>query len=328
MASAMDVAVQGADRLGSLRTGMRLPLLAAPMFLVSGPELVIAACRAGIGGSFPAPNARSIEVLDEWLGRVARETAQARAAAPGRVGPWSLNLVTHRSYDRLGAELDLVDRYQPPLVITALGSPAPVVRRVQAYGGKVFADVSNLAFARKAADTGIDGLVLVSSGAGGHTGKISPFAFVDAVREFWDGVVVLGGSLGSGGAVRAAELIGADLAYAGTPFIVAQESLAAQAYRDMVVRASLEDLVLTKTFTGADAWYLRESIVAAGLDPDALVGKDKMDWSNSQGQLKAWKNIWSAGQGVNHIHGVEPVAQIVERYAAEYAAALRQPAFA
>ena len=328
MASAMDVAVQGADRLGSLRAGMRLPLLAAPMFLVSGPELVIAACRAGIGGSFPAPNARSIEILDEWLGRVVRETTQAREAAPGTVGPWSLNLVTHSSYDRLGAELELVDRHQPPLVITALGSPAPVVQRVHAYGGKVFADVSNLAFARKAADTGIDGLVLVSSGAGGHTGKISPFAFVDAMREFWGGVVVLGGSLGSGGAVRAAELIGADLAYAGTPFIVAQESLAATAYRDMVVRASLEDLVLTRTFTGADAWYLRESIVAAGLDPEALVGKDKMDWTNSQGQLKAWKNIWSAGQGVNHIHGVEPVARIVDRYAAEYAAALRRPAFA
>ena len=327
MAPASDVAAQCADRLGSLRTGMRLPLMAAPMFLVSGPDLVIAACRAGIGGSFPAPNARSIEILDEWLGRVVRETAQAREAAPGTVGPWSLNLVTHSSYDRLGAELDLVDRHRPPLVITALGSPASVVRRVHAYGGKVFADVSNLAFARKAADTGIDGLVLVSSGAGGHTGKISPFAFVDAVREFWNGVVVLGGSLGSGGAVRAAELIGADLAYAGTPFIVAQESMAAAAYRDMVVRASLEDLVLTRTFTGADAWYLRESIVAAGLDPDALVGKDRMDWSNSQGQLKAWKNIWSAGQGVNHIHGVEPVARIVDRYAAEYAAALRRPAF-
>ena len=327
MASSKDVAGGRAGRLGALRMGMRLPMLAAPMFLVSGPDLVIAACRAGIGGSFPAPNARTVEILDEWLGRIVRETTAAREAAPGSVGPWSLNLVTHRSYDRLGAELDLVDRYQPPLVITALGSPAPVVARVHAYGGQVFADVSNLAFARKAAATGVDGLVLVSAGAGGHTGKVSPFAFVDAIREFWDGVVVLGGSLGTGAAVRAVELIGADLAYVGTPFIVAQESLAAQAYKDMVVRASLEDLVLTRTFTGADAWYLRESIVAAGLDPDALVGKDKMDWSNSQGQLKAWKNIWSAGQGVNHIRAVEPAANIVERFAAEYAAALRHPAF-
>lgn len=317
------VSAGGKDRLGSLRRGLRLPLIAAPMFLVSGPELVIAACRAGIGGSFPAPNARTLDVLEEWLARIVAETS----VAPERTGPWALNLVTHSSYDRLAAELELVDRYRPPLVITALGSPAPVVQRVKAYGGKVFADVSNLAFARKAAATGVDGLVLVSAGAGGHTGKIAPFAFVDAIREFWDGIVVLGGSLGTGGAVRAAELIGADFAYAGTPFIVAAESLAAQAYRDMVVRASLEDLVLTKTFTGADAWYLRESIVSAGLDPDALVGKDKMDWTNSQGQLKAWKNIWSAGQGVNHIHAVEPTAAIVERYAAEYAAALRHPAF-
>lgn len=313
--------------LRTVTRGMRLPLIAAPMFLVSGPELVIAACRSGIAGAFPAPNARTIAILDEWLARVVEGTARAQEAAPGNVGPWALNLVTHSSYDRLGAELELVDRYRPPLVITALGSPAPAIRRVHAYGGVVFADVSNLVLARKAAAAGADGLVLVSAGSGGHTGKISPFAFVAAVREFYDGIVVLGGSIGHGAAVRAAELLGADLAYAGTPFIVAQESLAAPAYREMVVRASLEDLVLTRTFTGADAWYLRESIVAAGLDPDALVGKERMDWSNSQGQLKAWKDIWSAGQGVNHIRAVEPTAAIVDRYAAEYAAALRKPAF-
>lgn len=316
-----------AQRLKALTRGMRIPLVAAPMFLVSGPDLVVAACRAGIAGSFPAPNARSLETLEAWLRTVVEGHAVASVDAPGKVGPWALNLVTHSSYDRLPAELELVDRYRPPLVITALGSPATVVPRVHAYGGAVFADVSSLAFARKAAATGVDGLVLVCAGAGGHTGKVSPFAFVQAVREFYDGIIVLGGSIGHGGAVRAVELLGADLAYAGTPFIVAEESLAAQEYRDMVVRASFEDLVLTKTFTGADAWYLRESIVTAGLDPDALVGKDKMDWSNSQGQLKAWKNIWSAGQGVNHIHAVEPVAAIVDRYAAEYAEALRKPAF-
>jgi nitronate monooxygenase len=298
------------------------------MFLVSGPELVLAACRAGIAAAVPTPNARSIEILETWLQQLTAGHAAACSAAPGKVGPWALNLVMHSSYDRLGPELELVDRYQPPLVITALGSPARAVEHVHAYGGTVFADVSSLGFARKAAAAGADGLVLVSAGAGGHTGKVSPFAFVQAVREFYDGIIVLGGSIGHGGAVRAAELLGADLAYAGTPFICAEESLATRDYRDMVVRASFEDLVLTKTFTGADAWYLRESIVAAGLDPDALVGKDKMDWTNSQGQLKAWKNIWSAGQGVNHIRGVEPIATIVERYATEYAAALRQPAFA
>ena len=316
-----------AARLQAITRGMRLPLIAAPMFLVSGPDLVLAACRAGIAGAFPTPNARSIEILEGWLRQVVEGHAQACAAAPGEVGPWALNLVTLSSYVRLAPELDLVDRYQPPLVITALGSPAPAVERVHAYGGAVFADVSTLRFARRAAATGVDGLVLVSAGAGGHTGKVSPFAFVQAVRDFYDGIIVLGGSIGHGGAVRAAELLGADLAYAGTPFIVASESMAPPPYREMVVRASFDDLVLTRTFTGADAWYLRESIVAAGLDPNALVGKDKMDWSNSQGQLKAWKNIWSAGQGVDHIRAVEATATIVDRYAAEYAEALRKPAF-
>jgi len=319
--------VSRAERLRTLTGGMRLPLIAAPMFLVSGPALVLAACRAGIAAAFPTPNARSIAILEDWLRQVVAGHAEACEATPGTVGPWALNLVMHSSYDRLGPELELVDRYQPPLVITALGSPAQAIERVHAYGGAVFADVSSLAFARKAAAAGADGLVLVSAGAGGHTGKVSPFAFVQAVREFYDGIIVLGGSIGHGGAVRAAELLGADLAYAGTPFICAQESLAAQEYRDMVVRASFEDLVMTKTFTGADAWYLRESIIAAGLDPNALVGKDKMDWTNSEGQLKAWKNIWSAGQGVDHIRAVEPTAAIVDRYAAEYEEALRKPAF-
>ncbi len=322
-----DAAGSRAERLRAITRGMRLPLIAAPMFLVSGPDLVLAACRAGIAAAVPTPNARSIEILATWLQQLAAGHAESCAAAPGKVGPWALNLVMHSSYDRLGPELELVDRYQPPLVITALGSPARAVEHVHAYGGTVFADVSSLGFARKAAAAGADGLVLVSAGAGGHTGKVSPFAFVQAVREFYDGIIVLGGSIGHGGAVRAAELLGADLAYSGTPFICAEESLATRDYRDMVVRASFEDLVLTRTFTGADAWYLRESIVAAGLDPDALVGKDKMDWTNSQGQLKAWKNIWSAGQGVDHIRAVESTAVIVDRYAAEYAAALRKPAF-
>jgi nitronate monooxygenase len=314
-------------RLEDWASGLRLPMIAAPMFLVSGPDLVLACCRAGIIGSFPAPNARTIEVLDEWLQRIVQGHSALAASQPRYLGPWALNLVTHSSYERLPAELDLITKYQPPLVITALGSPIPAIERVHAYGGKVFADVSNLAFARKAAAAGVDGLMLVSAGAGGHTGKISPFAFVDAVREFFDGIIVLSGAIGTGGAVRAAELIGADLANVGTPFIVAEESLASRDYKDMVVRASLEELVLTKVFTGAEAYYLRESIVAAGLDPDNLQGKDKMDLSNTQQQVKAWKNIWSAGQGVNHIHAAEPVDTIVARYAEEYRAAALHPVF-
>lgn len=315
------------DRLAAMRGGLRLPLIAAPMFLVSGPELVLAACAAGIGGGFPAPNARTLEALEDWLGRIADGNAM-RAADGRRVGPWALNLITHSTYDRLGAELDLVDRYRPPIVITALGSPAPVVDRVHAYGGLVIADVNSVALARKAAAANVDGLALVCSGAGGHTGRLSAFAFVPAVRSFFDGLIVVGGSIGTGGAIRAAELLGADLVYAGTPFIAASESLASDRYRDMVVRASVEDLVLSRALTGADAWYLRESIVAAGLDPDALTGKSKVDWRNSQGQLKAWRDIWSAGQGVEGVRAVEPVATIVERLATEYAGALGRPAFA
>lgn len=314
------------DRLAALRGGLRLPLIAAPMFLVSGPDLVLAACAAGIGGAFPAPNARTLEALEEWL-RCVAEGHAALAAAGGQVGPWALNLVTHSTYDRLPAELELVDRYRPPLVITALGSPAPVVERVHAYGGLVVADVNSVALARKAAAVGVDGLALVCAGAGGHTGRISAFAFIPAVRAFFDGIVIAGGSIGTGGAIRAAELLGADLVYAGTPFIAAAESLASDRYRDMVVRATLEDLVLSKALTGAEAYYLRESILAAGLDPEALTGKTRVDWTNSQGQLKAWKDIWSAGQGVETVRAVEPVATIVGRLAAEYAAALRQPAF-
>ncbi len=315
------------DRLRGLRAGLRLPLFAAPMFLVSGPQLVLAACRAGIGAAMPAPNARTIETLDAWLAQIANEHDAMRALPGSRIGPWALNLVTHSSYDRLGAELELVDRYHPPVVITALGSPARVVERVHAYGGLVIADVSTLALARKAAATGVDGLALVSAGSGGHTGTISAFAFVAAVRAFFPGIIIVGGSIGHGAAIRAVELLGADLAYAGTPFIVAEESLAAPKYRDMVVRASLEDLMLSRAFSGADAWYLRESIVAAGLDPEALVGKTHMDWRNSQSQLKAWKDIWSAGQGVDTVRRVEPTAAIVERLAAEYASALSLPAF-
>lgn len=324
MASA---AAGGQGRLGGWGRGLRLPMIAAPMFLVSGPDLVLACCRAGIVGSFPAPNARTVEVLDQWMGRIAAEHAALAADHPRHLGPWALNLVTHSSYERLPAELDLVSRHRPPLVITALGSPVPAIERVHAYGGKVFADVSTLAFARKAAAAGVDGLMLVSAGAGGHTGKISPFAFIDAVRGFFDGIIVLSGAIGTGAALRAAEVAGADLANVGTPFIVAEESLAVPGYKGMVTRASLEDLVLTKVFTGAEAYYLRESIVAAGLDPDNLQGKSKMDLSGTQDQVKAWKDIWSAGQGVDPVRAVEPVAAIVARYEAGYRAAVALPAF-
>lgn len=296
---------------------LRVPMMAAPMFLVSGPELVVAACRAGIVGAFPAPNARTLDDLDTWMAHITQSLAASDT--PGEVtGPWALNLITHSSYDRLPAELELLSRYRPPIVVTALGSPVPAIETVHAYGGQVLADVSTVALARKAAAAGVDGLILVCAGAGGHTGRISPFAFVPAVREFFDGILVLAGAVSSGAAVRAAELLGADLVSVGTSFIAASESLAPQDYRDMVARASLEDLVLTKALTGAEAYYLRESLLAMELDPDHLAGAEKMDLSDGGAKVKAWKHVWSAGQGVGLVRQTEPVAKIVERYEREY----------
>jgi nitronate monooxygenase len=316
------------DRLGALRAQLSLPLICAPMFLVSGPDLVLAACRNGVIGSFPAPNARPLEVLDAWMARVARELDDARRADPAaRIAPWSVNLVVHSSYDRLPAELELVQRHRPPVVITALGSPARVVDAIHDYGGLVFADVGSVAMARKAVQAGVDGLVLVSSGAGGHTGSVSPFVFVEAVRQFFDGIVVLAGGLCTGAAIRAAEVAGADLADIGTLFIAARESLAADDYRQMVVEAGVDDLVLTRAFTGADAYYLRRSIERAGLDPDNLSGKSSMDWSKSDTQLKAWKDIWSAGQSVAAVHRVEGAGEIIRRLRAEYLQAVNAPSF-
>ena len=316
------------DRLGALRPQLSLPLICAPMFLVSGPDLVIATCCNGVIGSFPAPNARPLEVLDGWMARVAGELDAARRSDPqARIAPWSINLVVHSSYDRLPAELELVQRHRPPIVITALGSPARVVDVVHAYGGLVFADVGSVAMARKAAQAGVDGLILVSSGAGGHTGSVSPFVFIEAVRQFFDGIVVLAGGLCTGAAIRAAEIAGADLADIGTLFIAARESLAADDYRQMVVEAGVDDLVLTKAFTGANAYYLRRSIERAGLDPDNLSGKTSMNWGQSDTQLKAWKDIWSAGQSVAAVHRVEGAGEIIARLRAEYLQSLNVPSF-
>lgn len=322
------VAATRHDRLGALRPQLSLPLICAPMFLVSGPDLVIATCRNGVIGSFPAPNARPLEVLDGWMARVAGELESARLSDPqARIAPWSVNLVVHSSYDRLPAELELVQRHRPPIVITALGSPARVVDVVHAYGGLVFADVGSVAMARKAAQAGVDGLILVSSGAGGHTGSVSPFVFVEAVRQFFDGIIVLAGGLCTGAAIRAAEIAGADLADIGTLFIAARESLAADDYRQMVVEAGVDDLVLTKAFTGANAYYLRQSIERAGLDPDNLSGKTSMNWGQSDTQLKAWKDIWSAGQSVAAVHRVESAGEIIARLRAEYLQSLNVPSF-
>ncbi len=307
---------------------LRIPVFAAPMFLVSGPELVVACCKAGIVGSFPAPNVRTVEELDVWLDRITRELAEASSDGDWPVAPWALNLVTHRTNPRLPHDLKLVEKYQPPIVITALGSPIPAIETVHSYGGLVFADVNNLFYARKAAEAGADGLVLVCAGAGGHTGELCNFVFVEEVRKFYDGYIALAGGIGTGRAVAAAEFMGADFGYVGTRFIPTAESLAEEGHQQMIVASTADDLLVTKAFTGARASMLKPSIVAQGLDPDQVASQTaRMNFTGLEGrEVKPWKGIWAAGQCIGAISAVEPTAAIVERMAGEYSEATERMA--
>ncbi len=291
---------------------LRLPVIAAPMFLLSGPDLVIAAGRCGILGAFPTLNARTPEILETWLARIDGELA-----ADGR--PWAANVIAHRSNKRLDADVDLLVEYEPPMVISALGSPRRIVDRVQRYGGLVVADVNSIAHARKAAEAGVDGLLLVASGAGGHTGEISPFAFVETVRTFWDGMLVLAGGISTGRAIRAAVDLGADLVSMGTRFICSRESMAVPEYKRMVIASDVEDIVRTDAFTGAWANMLRPSIRRAGLDPERLRPKGTLDVTDDPaGEHTPWRDIWSAGHGVGTIHSEQSVAEIVEELARDF----------
>lgn len=305
-------------------TSLRLPVVAAPMFLVSGPELVLAACRAGIVGAFPTPNARPIETLDAWMRQITDGLMRARDEQPAdSIGPWCANLVTHSSNTRLREDLELVARYRPPLVVTALGSPKPAIEVVHAYGGRVIADVTTLALARKAAAAGADGLACICNGAGGHTGALNPFAFVSAVREFFDGLVIVGGGISDGWGVAGAVASGADLVYMGTRFIPTVESMAEPAYKQMLVDCTSEDLVVSAGLTGAAASWLKPSLRDKGLDPDNLpTGATRNYDSNVAPQAKRWRDVWAAGQGVGAIKAIEPVAAVVDRLEAEYNQAL------
>ena len=290
---------------------LRLPLVAAPMFLVSGPDMVLAACRSGVIGSFPGPNCRTIEDVEVWMKAISEALGEDDA-------PWAYNMVCHSSYPRFDAELELVKKYQPPVVITALGGPHRVVEAVHAYGGLVFADVNSVEFAAKAASTGVDGLVLVCAGAGGHTGAMANVAFIEAVRQFFDGIIAVAGGISTGRGIRAAEAMGADLAYIGTAFIPAEESLAHPDYKDMVVRSGASDIVVSASVTGVPASWLKESLRRSGLDPDNLPQKGKVQFDDPSQILKGWKDVWSAGQGVGAVNAVEPLATIVDRLAREY----------
>ncbi|OYX57309.1 MAG: nitronate monooxygenase [Brevundimonas subvibrioides] len=295
---------------------LRLPVFAAPMFLVSGPEMVIAACKAGIGGAFPTTNCRTVEDLDGWMARI------TGALKPGDA-PWIANLITHSTNARLAEDLRLVAQYKPPVVITALGSPKPVMETVKAYGGLVFADVISMTLAKKAAAAGVDGLACVSAGAGGHTGHLSPFAFISAVREFFDGYIAVGGGVGDGAGIAGAVAAGADFVYMGTRFLATTESMAQPAYKQMVIDSGPDDLVVSDSVTGTAASWLKPSLAAAGRDPDNLGGPAVRDYA-SGGDNKRWRDIWAAGQGIESVKAVEPVADVVSQLEREYIAAIER----
>ena len=302
---------------------LRLPVFAAPMFLISGPDLVLAACKAGIIGAFPTPNARPVAQLDSWMYQITEGLARARDQQATPVGPWCANLVTHSSNTRLAEDLALVAKYQPPVVVTALGSPKPAIEVVHAYGGLVFADVTGITLAKKAVAAGADGLACVCSGAGGHTGFLSPFAFVGAIREFFAGYVIIGGGISDGWGVAGALASGADFVYIGTRFIATAESMAPAAYKQMLAQCTLDDLLVSADITGTAASWLKPSLRANGLDPDNLPSNPGRHYDTNQSFVgKKWTELWSAGQGLGAIKSVEPVAEVVDRMALEYVQAL------
>ncbi|QNQ10867.1 NAD(P)H-dependent flavin oxidoreductase [Sphingomonas alpina] len=285
----------------TLPFALRLPVIAAPMFLVSGPALVIAACRAGIIGSFPTTNCRTAEEVDAWMTEI---TAGIDGA------PWAANLITHSTNERLADDLALVAKYKPPLVITALGSPAPVIDTVHGYGGIVFADVIDVMLARKALAAGADGLACVAAGAGGHTGTFSPLALVSVIRGFFDGPLALGGGIADGAGVAAAVAAGADLIYMGTRFVAARESMASPDYKAMLAEAGIADVVVSSAVTGTPASWLRASFDAAGYTVDG--GAPTRDYNSASDGRSRWRDIWSAGQGVHAISDERSMADIVD----------------
>ncbi|MBM3405948.1 MAG: nitronate monooxygenase [Betaproteobacteria bacterium] len=309
-----------------LRERLRLPVVASPMFIISNPELVIAQCKAGVVGSFPALNARPREQLDDWLAQI-RETLDAhdRAHPDQPSAPFAVNQIVHRSNDRLEHDLEMCVRHRVPIVITSLGARPEVNDAVHSYGGIVLHDIINNRFAHKAIEKGADGLIAVAAGAGGHAGTLSAFALVQEIREWFDGPLLLSGAIANGAAVLAAQAMGADLAYVGSAFIATHEARAAEAYKQAIVAGSAEDILYTNLFTGVHGNYLRASVVAAGLDPDNLPQSDptSMNFSSDR-PAKAWKDIWGSGQGIGAVKAVVGAGELVERLTREYRAAFNR----
>ncbi|XAZ23948.1 nitronate monooxygenase family protein [Sinorhizobium sp. B11] len=307
-----------------LRDNLRLPVIGSPLFIISHPALTLAQCKAGVIGAFPALNARPESQLDEWLAIITEDLADYNARHPERpAAPFAVNQIVHMSNKRLEHDLMLCVKYKVPIVISSLGAVPEVNAAVHSYGGIVLHDIINNRHANSAIRKGADGLIAVAAGAGGHAGTLSPFALVQEIRAWFDGPLLLAGSIATGGAILAAEAMGADMAYIGTPFIATEEARASDAYKQAIVEGAAADIVYSNYFTGVHGNYLKPSIRAAGLDPDNLPDADpsKMDFEQATGGAKAWKDIWGSGQGIGAIKAVEPVAKLVDRLEVEYRAA-------
>ena len=316
------------DRPTELFKNLRAPVIGAPMFLVSGPDLVVEQCKGGIVGSFPALNARPQEALDEWLTRIEDGLARHRAQNPGAiVGPYAVNLIVNAANKRLEHDFETVAKHKVPIVITSLQAPTDITKRVHEYGGVVLHDVVRVRHAEKALEAGVDGIILVCGGAGGHAGRINPFALTNEVRKIFSGPLVLAGAITNGAGVLAAQAMGCDAAYMGTRFIATKESLAIDAYKQMLIDSNAEDIVYTPFFSGVHGSYLKQSIRNAGLDPDNLPvqeGADKLKYRSRDERPKTWKDIWGAGQGVGDIDSVLATRELVNRIVDEYEAAKRR----
>ena len=311
--------------LPTVLQNLSLPVIASPMFIASGPALVAAQCKAGIVGSFPALNARPAELLDTWLTDLQKELVDYAAANPGaKIGPIAVNQIVHASNTRLAHDVEVCVKHQVPIIISSLRAPPKeMLDAVHSYGGIVLHDVVSIRHAQKALEAGVDGLILVAAGAGGHAGALSPFALVGEVRKFFDGPIALSGSIATGDAILAAQAMGADFAYIGSRWLATKESNVSDDYRDAIVESSAADVVYTNLFTGVHGNYLKKSILNAGLDPEALPASDKskMSFGDGGSKAKAWRDIWGAGQGVGLMHDVPTVAEMVERLTHEYEAA-------
>ena len=314
-----------------LRERLRLPVVASPLFIISNPDLVIAQCKAGIVGSFPALNARPAEVLEQWLVRITTELAQYDREHPqAPSAPFAVNQIVHKSNDRLEHDLAMCVKFKVPVVITSLGARTDVNDAIHSYGGIVRHDVINNKFAKKAIEKGADGLIAVAAGAGGHAGVQSPIALIQEIREWFDGPLLLSGAIATGRAILAAQAMGADLGYIGSAFIATKEANAAQAYKDMIVESTADDIVYSSLFTGVHGNYLKKSIAAAGMDPDNLPASDpsKMNFGTDREKPKAWKEIWGSGQGIGAVKAVVGAGELVERLKREYEEARRALALA